>query len=146
METNGERNRTLYILKSRGMAHSNQVREFVMTDQGVELVDVYLGPSGVVTGTARYVQEARERAEAQNRRQEMEARQRDLERQRDTVQRQIASLQADFEAREEELQRLITQEQRWEQLRGADRAALARLRFEEAPNGDSVASGTGGQH
>ena len=61
VESNGERNRLLYVLKSRGSAHSNQVREFVLTDHGAELVDVYVGPAGVVTGSARVVQEARER-------------------------------------------------------------------------------------
>ncbi len=59
VEANGERNRLLFVLKSRGSAHSNQVREFVLTDHGVELVDVYVGPAGIVTGSARLVQEAR---------------------------------------------------------------------------------------
>ena len=61
VESNGERNRLLFVLKSRGSAHSNQVREFVLTDHGVELVDVYVGSAGVVTGSARTTQEARER-------------------------------------------------------------------------------------
>src|SRR6185437_7110755 len=67
LECNGERNRGLYVLKSRGMAHSNQIREFVLTNQGVKLLDVYVGASGVLTGTARLAQEARERAEATER-------------------------------------------------------------------------------
>jgi circadian clock protein KaiC len=67
LESNGERNRGLYVLKSRGMPHSNQVREFVLTDQGVQLLDVYVGPSGLLTGSARIAQAARERAEAQAR-------------------------------------------------------------------------------
>jgi circadian clock protein KaiC len=60
-EANGERNRGLYILKSRGMAHSNQVREFLLTDKGAELVDVYIGPEGVLTGSARMAQELKEK-------------------------------------------------------------------------------------
>ena len=64
-EENGERNRLLYVLKARGIHHSNQVREFKLTSQGIDLVDVYLGAEGVATGTARAVQEAKEVAEAQ---------------------------------------------------------------------------------
>ena len=68
VEFNGERNRTIYVLKSRGMAHSNQVREFVLSDKGIDLVDVYLGADRVLTGTARVAQEAQERAAAELRR------------------------------------------------------------------------------
>src|SRR5256885_13810972 len=64
IELNGERNRGLYILKSRGMAHSNQIREFLLTPNGIRLVDVYLGPEGVLTGSSRQAQEAREAAAA----------------------------------------------------------------------------------
>ena len=60
MEGNGELNRVLYVLKSRGMAHSNQIREFLLTDHGIELADVYVGPQGVLTGSARQAQEAQE--------------------------------------------------------------------------------------
>src|SRR6185503_5371303 len=67
VEDNGERNRLLYVLKSRGMAHSNQLREFLITSQGIKLVDVYLGEHGALTGSARLAQEARERAEAASR-------------------------------------------------------------------------------
>src|SRR4029077_3374752 len=67
LELNGERNRGLYILKSRGMAHSNQIREFLLTDHGVQLTEVYLGPEGVLTGSARLAQEAKERATAAQR-------------------------------------------------------------------------------
>ena len=66
VEANGERNRLLFVLKSRGTAHSNQVREFVLTDHGIELVEVYVGPAGMLAGSARLAQEAVERdAEAQ---------------------------------------------------------------------------------
>ena len=64
IELGGERNRAMYVLKSRGMAHSNQIREFLLTDRGIELQDVYLGPEGVLTGSARQAQEAREKAAA----------------------------------------------------------------------------------
>ena len=64
LENNGERNRGLYVLKSRGMPHSNQIREFILSDQGAHLLDVYTGSAGVLTGTARMVQEERDKAEA----------------------------------------------------------------------------------
>ena len=64
VESASERNRMLYVLKSRGMAHSNQMREFVLSDDGIELVDVYTGPGTVYTGSARLVQEAQDAAEA----------------------------------------------------------------------------------
>jgi circadian clock protein KaiC len=70
IEVGGERNRALYVLKSRGMEHSNQIREFLLTNHGLKLLDVYLGPEGVLTGSARITQEGRERALGTSRRQE----------------------------------------------------------------------------
>jgi circadian clock protein KaiC len=70
LESNGERNRGLYVLKSLGMAHSNQIREFLLTDHGVQLRDVYVGPSGLLTGSARVAQEAMEQAEVLQRKQQ----------------------------------------------------------------------------
>jgi circadian clock protein KaiC len=64
IELNGERNRAMYVLKSRGMAHSNQIREFLLTDRGIDLIDPYLGPEGVLMGSARQAQQAREKAVA----------------------------------------------------------------------------------
>jgi circadian clock protein KaiC len=144
LESSGERNRALYILKSRGMAHSNQVREFVMTGQGVDLVDVYLGPSGMLTGSARYVQEARERMEAAQRRQEIDARQRELERQRTLIERQIAVLQSDFEAKQDELRRLEQHEALQADMRRLDRATMARLRFDHATTHEELVSAENG--
>ncbi|MCD6043662.1 MAG: KaiC 1 [Burkholderiales bacterium] len=80
IESGGERNRGLYVLKSRGMKHSNQIREFVITPEGIQLEDVYIGPEGVLTGSLRTAQEARERAEAQRLRDEIAATQREVER------------------------------------------------------------------
>ena len=145
LDSGGERNRVLYILKARGMAHSNQVREFVMTDEGVDLVDVYLGPGGVLTGSARYVQEARERAEALHRRQEIQARQRELERQRALIERQIAVLQSDFEAKQDELRQMEHQETLQTDVRRLDRAAMARLRYDlSATHDERVTADNGG--
>ncbi len=103
VELNGERNRTLYVLKSRGMTHSNQVREFVLSDTGIDLVDVYLGADRVLTGTARVAQVARESAAAELRKQQHERRMRLSEGKRRSLEAQIELLraQADSEAAEE---------------------------------------------
>src|SRR3954451_20390239 len=85
IELGGERNRGLYVLKSRGMHHSNQIREYLLTDHGLELLDPYLGPEGVLTGSLRLAQEAREQADAVAQVQEIERRQRDLERKRQAL-------------------------------------------------------------
>jgi len=111
IELGGERNRGMYVLKSRGMAHSNQIREFVLTDHGIELKDVYIGPEGVLTGSLRLAQEAREQAASLSRQQEIERRQRQLERKRESLEAQMAAERAQFEAEEEELKLLIAQEQ-----------------------------------
>jgi circadian clock protein KaiC len=105
-ETDGERNRGLYVLKSRGMAHSNQVREFVLSDQGIQLIDVYTGSGGVLTGSARAAQLARERAEAVMRRQEAESKRIEIEHRRAATAVQIESLKADLVASDGELKRL----------------------------------------
>jgi circadian clock protein KaiC len=128
IEAGGERNRGLYVLKSRGMAHSNQVREFVITDRGVELLDVYVGPHGVLTGTARYSQEARERAEERVRQQEFESRRRGVERRRAAVEAQIAALRAEFESEEEDLRRLLVQKDLHDASIVKDRQEMAKLR------------------
>jgi circadian clock protein KaiC len=103
LETGGERNRGLYVLKSRGMGHSNQIREFLLTDHGVELVDVYTGPSGVLTGSARLTQEAQERAAVLAQAQELERKERTLERLRAAFEAELVSMRAKFEAEQAEL-------------------------------------------
>lgn len=109
-EQNGERNRTLYVLKARGMPHSNQVREFVLSDEGISLVDVYLGSDGVLTGTSRKAQEAREEAETELRRQEHSRRLRQFASRRKSVESQIAMLQAELESGAAELEFSIAEE------------------------------------
>ena len=110
-EISGERNRGLFILKSRGMAHSNQIREFLLTDHGVELRDVYVGPSGVLTGSARLAQEAQEQAAQAARKQEVERQQIELERKRKTLEAQIATMRAEFEVQAAGSLIIIGQEQ-----------------------------------
>ena len=138
IELGGERNRGMYVLKSRGMAHSNQLREFRLTDRGIELLDVYVGPEGVLTGSMRLAREARERDEAAARQQECERRQRELVRKRQALDAQVAALRAQFEAEQEELQRLIGAGQAGAERLHQDRAAMARSRkaddVVESPN------------
>ncbi len=111
IELSGERNRGMYVLKSRGMAHSNQIREFILTGKGVELREVYIGSSGVLTGSARMVQEANENAELLSRKQDIERKKREIERKRRTLEFQIATLHADFESEETEAMKIIETEQ-----------------------------------
>jgi circadian clock protein KaiC len=110
IEIGGERNRGLYVLKSRGMPHSNQIREFLLTEKGIDLLDVYLGPEGVLTGSMRSAQELRERAATLSRKQEIERKQRELERKRKALEAQIVSLKVEFDAVEEEAEIIAGQD------------------------------------
>ena len=105
LEVNGERNRGLYVLKARAMAHSNQIREFVLTDHGVQLVDVYVGPSGLLTGSARIAQDLREKVEAAARKQQLQRKQLQLKQKRLQLESQIERLRADFEIEERSMLR-----------------------------------------
>jgi circadian clock protein KaiC len=133
IELAGERNRALYVLKSRGMNHSNQIREFVLTDRGVDVLHAYVGPEGVLTGTSRVVQEAREKASALARQQDIERRERELERRRAALEAQIAVLRADFAAEQDDLRRLIAEGQQREATLKADEKVLARRRQVDLP-------------
>ena len=125
IELGGERDRAMYVLKSRGMAHSNQIREFLITSDGIDLVDVYTGPEGVLTGSARQSQEARERAEMLVREQELERRQRDRARKREALEARITAMRKEFEIESEELHRAIDEELTKESVLSQDRQAMA---------------------
>jgi circadian clock protein KaiC len=127
-EAAGEYNRQLYVLKSRGMAHSNQVREFVLSGQGMELRPVYLGREGFLTGSARLAQEARDRAEGVGQEQEFERKARALARRRRQLERQIEELRADLEDEERERHLLIEEARARETQRQTDRSNLERSR------------------
>ncbi len=131
-EGNGERNRVLYVIKARGMAHSNQVREFLISNRGVDLVDAYIGPSGVLTGASRVAQAAREKSAALTSQQEAARRKRELVRKRATLEQQIASLRSEYETEEVELRRLDEQAGTQTRLLTAERTELARLRQADA--------------
>ena len=128
VESNGERNRILFILKSRGMAHSNQVREFRLTDRGIELVEAYLGPDGVLTGSARVAQEAREKAASVLRSDQLESKQRERDRKREALEARISALRKDFEADEMELGQMISQEKLRDEILLRDRDDMRSLR------------------
>jgi circadian clock protein KaiC len=133
IELGGERNRGLYVLKSRGMAHSNQIREFLLTEDGIEIQDVYVGPEGVLTGSMRLAQEARERAAALTRRQEMERQRRELDRRRQALEVDIASKREQFAAEEEELLTLLEEQRASTEQSDQDRTEMTRSRRADAP-------------
>jgi circadian clock protein KaiC len=111
LEGVGERNRGLSILKARGMAHSNQVREFILTNHGIELLDVVIGPEGIVTGASRLAQRLQVQAQDLAHRQELERKDRELERRRRMLEGTIANLRTEFESVEDELRKINTEEQ-----------------------------------
>ena len=125
IESSSERNRGLYIVKSRGMAHSNQLREYRITDHGIELLDIYLGTGGVLTGSARLTQEAKERAEESLREQEFQRKQAQIEVDRTALEAQIAALQARLNAAQQQMKLAASQEEIRRQKIQNDRAAMA---------------------
>jgi circadian clock protein KaiC len=133
IEVGGERNRGLYILKSRGMAHSNQIRELLLTDHGVELEDVHVGPEGALTGSMRLAEEARERAATLSRQEEIERLQRDMERKRQVLEVQIAAQHAQFQAEQDELKERIAREQAVTDRLREQREEMARSRQADEP-------------
>lgn len=128
LELNGERNRCLYVLKSRGMAHSNQVREFIMTPQGIKLVPVYIGSGGVLTGSSRVAQEAKEKSDTFLREQEMQRKQQEINGKRLALEAQIAALQAEHAVVERESELMIREDQEHEQEVKTNRSNLAKSR------------------
>lgn len=128
IEIGGERNRGLYILKSRGMDHSNQIREFKMTAGGIELLDVYVGPGGVLTGSARLSQEAKDDAVQTLQQQEIVRRQIALERRREAMEAQIVLLRSEFEAEESEALKVIGMESALQARFTHDKARMAQSR------------------
>src|SRR5215212_933069 len=123
-ESDGEHNRQLYVLKSRGMAHSNQIREFILSSDGIKLREAYIGPAGVLTGSARLEQEARDRAAEIERQQDTERRSREVERRRREIAARIADLQAQLADEEMLSQQSVLRDNQF----AADRVAMATSR------------------
>jgi len=114
LEMNGERTRLLYIWKSRGMAHDSKVREFLLTDRGVELVDVYAGPSGILTGTARTAQQEKNYVEQVRRKNDLERQERQCKNRRTALEAQIAALHAEIEATDIEMEQTQQEAEQYE--------------------------------
>jgi circadian clock protein KaiC len=133
LESNGERNRGIYVLKSRGMDHSNQIREYQLTSQGVNLVNAYLGSAGVLTGSARMSQEAADAAAAARRGEESERKRREIARKRASLERQISDLRAALEAEEEEARKTREYDEELERRLQSERRAMAVQRGGASP-------------
>jgi circadian clock protein KaiC len=114
------------------MPHSNQIREFVLGQNGVELVDVYVGVGGVLTGSSRLAQEAREEAEHKAREWELERKRREMHRKRRALDARVAALQAEFAAEFEEMERTVAQDQAIAVRLEQERAEMARSRRADA--------------
>lgn len=127
-ESNGERNRLMFVIKSRGTAHSNQVREFVLTGDGPHLVEVYVGPEGVLTGSARVEQTVREQARVAAREDERVRRRRSLDQRSAALEAQIASLRAELDSDREEFERLVAEEAAAHEVDEEARTSMAQRR------------------
>lgn len=141
LETNGERTRALYVLKSRGMAHSNQVREFIITSRGVALIEPYIGPAGVLTGTARAMQEALEASAQREREGEKRRTERVLERKRALLEQRIDELRAEFAAESAELESTMQAASDLEGERQAGRVLMTSMRQGKAKSVGKVLRG-----
>jgi circadian clock protein KaiC len=128
IELAGERNKGLYVLKSRGMQHSNQIREYQFSEKGVKLVPVYVGPEGVLTGSMRVSQESREAEEKTARKQAAERRARDLERKKLKLAAEMNALRAELESVDEEVRIFAEQERAFESFTKDRRDQLAHRR------------------
>jgi len=128
IESNGERNRGLYILKARGIAHSNQTREFLLTDHGIELIDAYIGSEGVLMGSARSTQLAREQAAEAERQQATARRQRDLRREQELYEAQLLALKVQYERERDKILTELDEEQNRLRIGADQRLEIARLR------------------
>ena len=128
IETNGERNRAIYVMKSRGMKHSNQVREFMISDHGIELVDVFIGPEGILVGSAREAQQLKEATGTELRDHILEHKSRELERRRRLLEAKISSLKDEFESVQDELSSTLKEEQMRSEILGKNRHELTAKR------------------
>lgn len=128
IESNGERNRGMYIMKSRGMKHSNQVREFVITDEGLDLVDVYLGTDGVLTGSAREAQQLMEATGKVLRTHAVTRKDLEIQRKRKVLEAKIASLQEEFESVQDELNKSYVEEDLRKEIMEKNREQLIKSR------------------
>ena len=125
LESNGERNRGLYVMKSRGMKHSNQIREFILTDEGVHLVDAYLGPAGVLTESARLTQEATDSWAERQRALDLDLDRRAIAKRRRLLEQQMAELAFAIEDEAAEQVRLDEKDGAFQRTKASDRREMA---------------------
>ncbi|BAI62202.1 KaiC homolog [Methanocella paludicola SANAE] len=130
-EFNGERNRGLTILKSRGMSHSNQIKEFVITDRGIELIQPYIGSAGVLMGSAKVSQEARDNAEALDTRRDVEHLRIKLEEKRRELDAKVSALKAEYKAEESELEKSLEQKEQDIEIMMKEREVMSMARKAE---------------
>jgi len=135
IESNGERNHGLYVMKSRGMKHSNQVREFVITDGGLKLVDVYVGAEGILTGSSREAQQLAEATGLELRTYALGRKDREIDRKRKVLEATISSLREEFESVQDELNKTYLEEDLRKQITEKNRAELSLKRSNKTVNG-----------
>ncbi|MBS1520158.1 MAG: circadian clock protein KaiC [Bacteroidetes bacterium] len=128
IEANGERNRGMYVMKSRGMKHSNQVREFVISDDGLELIEVYVGPDGILTGSAREAQILQEETGVAIHNYALSRKDREIMRKRQVLEAKISSLNSEFESVEEELNKVYEEEELRKQILNKNRQTMQSIR------------------
>jgi len=133
IELNGERNRGLYIMKSRGMKHSNQVREFTITNHGLKLEDVYLGPDGILTGSARQAHLLQQQTEALLLKHSLGRKDKEIQRKAKELQAKIATLTSEFESIQEELNNDAIEQELRKEVMQRNRSELALLRSNRNP-------------
>lgn len=138
IEINGERNRGLYVMKSRGMKHSNQVREFIITHKGLDLVDVYTGPEGILTGSAREAQQLAEATGVELRTHALGRKDREIDRKRKVLEAKITSLQEEFDSVQDELNKSYLEEDLRKEIMKKNREALSKKRTNIAGNGKTT--------
>jgi circadian clock protein KaiC len=129
LESNGERNRGLFIMKSRGMKHSNQVREFTITNKGLKLIDVYLGPNGVLIGSARESQQLEQAMGNELKVYAVSRKDREIQRKKNILQANIARLHEEFESLKDELNHTYQEEQIRKQISEKNRIDLTKKRY-----------------
>ena len=129
IESNGERNRGLYVMKSRGMNHSNQVREFVITSEGLNLIDVYLGPEGVLVGSAREAQQLTAMTGEVLYTHAVNRKDVEIQRRRKVLEAQISSLREEFESVQDELNKSYIEEDLKKEIMDKNRSQLIHNRL-----------------
>lgn len=144
VETNGERDRLIFVVKSRGTAHSNQVREFLITDHGIDLTDVYVGAAGVLTGSARLAQQAAEREVAAEAAADRDRHRGELHRKISEHEARLAAAREEIDSERAELAQIDRREGRREEAAEAGRAKMAALRWADTAQGDSRPNGDSG--